>query len=45
MDKTKWMRWIQWKFGGSRVYMSLSVPGKIDEGYARLIPENIKSKH
>ena len=45
MDKTKWMRLIQWKFGGCGIHKSLPVPGKIDEGYVRLLTENIKSNH
>jgi hypothetical protein len=45
MDKTKWIKLIQWKFGGSRVYESLPVNDKIDEGYVRLLPGNIKSNH
>ena len=45
MDKTKWIRLIQWKFGGCGVYESLPVRDKIDEGYVRLLHGNIKSNH
>jgi hypothetical protein len=37
-DKTKWIRLIQWKFGGCGVYESVQLPGKIDAGYVRLFP-------
>jgi hypothetical protein len=45
MDKIKWIRLIQWKFGGCGVYESIPVSGKIDENYVRILPGNIKSNH
>lgn len=35
MDKIKWIRLIQWKFGGRGIYESFPVCSKIDEGYVR----------
>jgi hypothetical protein len=38
MDKTKWIRLIQWKFGGCRGYESVPLAGRINDDYVGLLP-------
>ena len=44
MDKIKWIRLIQWKFGGCGVYESIPVSSKIDENYVWSEPLRVDNK-